>query len=401
MSTSSSPFTSSSTSHCYEDLPSLRHLAAYVRHSICPENDTQCFKRAAHLQQADYLDIDYGAISRGLALTIFHSQPPEPERWNEEMKPYDSLAKTEVGIIMPEKAADSEDLLFEGFLAVLGEDEELSMSILCPCRLQLIIPFQEPTRFSFPSRHHLAPTISGSTFLITFPSPSGLHPTLSIEFPPSMDPPEPACALHTYLTLPSPLFVDKYQLSSPNLLASNNLRAVRALFGGTNLEAPDWMIKQWGSVVLLELAVPQPAQGRSKTPWHADVPLHLRYLSPTAGGKLQVVVPWPVVFWACPAEQGRKMDANPFDRVNVGYDSLFSQRTIFHHFQPKPATKGAVLVEQLTIPVVELGGTRWVESGTIGVICLGAAWVVWKLTTIFSRDRRADTGRAVKGKKTQ
>ncbi|KAL8958837.1 MAG: hypothetical protein Q9193_004180 [Seirophora villosa] len=291
MPTPSSPFTSSTASHCYERLPSLEHFAAYIRHIICPENDAECFLRADHLQHADYLDVDYDAISRSLVLTTFHRHPPGSQRWDEDMQPHDSSAKTEVGILTPEKAADQEELSLEGFLAVL---------------------------------------------------------------------------------------------SSPNLLASNNLHAIRALSGETDLEAPDWRIKQWGSLVLLELAVAPPVQRRLKTPWHADVPLHLRYLSPTARGESQVDVPWPVVFWACPAEEGTKMSANPFDRVHVG-----------------PAIDGGVLVEQLTVPVLELGGTRWVESGTIGVVCLGAAWVVWKLTRIFSRDRRADPGRFAKEKKTQ
>ncbi|KAL9009003.1 MAG: hypothetical protein Q9173_005930 [Seirophora scorigena] len=370
MPTSSSPFTSSSASHCYERLPSVEHFAAYIRHSICPENDTECFMRADHLQQADYLDVDYDAISRSLVLTTFHRHPLGSERWDEDMQPYDSSAKTEVGILTPEKAADPEELSLEGFLAVVGEDEELSISLPSLCRLQLTI--------------------------------FGLHPTLRISFSSSsMHPPEPACALHTYLTLPSSLFVDKYQLSSTNLLASNNLHAIRALSGETDLEAPDWRIKQWGSLVLLELAVSPPVQRRLKTPWHADVPLHLRYLSPTAGGESQVDVPWPVVFWACPAEEGTKMSANPFDRVHVGYDSLFGPRTMFYHFHPRPAIDGGGLIEQLTVPVLELGGTRWVESGTVGVVCLGAAWVVWKLTRIFSRERRADTGRFAKEKKTQ
>ncbi|KAI4117227.1 MAG: hypothetical protein LQ345_002495 [Seirophora villosa] len=365
MPTPSSPFTSSTASHCYERLPSLEHFAAYIRHSICPENDVECSMRADHLQQADYLDVDYDAISRSLVLTTFHRHPPGSERWDEDMQPHDSSAKTEVGILTPEKAADQEELSLEGFLAVV------------------------------------VPPASGSTFLTTFLKPSGLHPTLRITFPSSsMDPPEPACALHSYLTLPSSLFVDKYQLSSPNLLASNNLHAIRALSGETDLEAPDWRIKQWGSLVLLELALAPPVQRRLKTPWHADVPLHLRYLSPTARGESQVDVPWPVVFWACPAEEGTKMSANPFDRVHVGYDSLFGPRTMFYHFQPRPAINGGVLVEQLTVPVLELGGTRWVESGTMGVVCLGAAWVVWKLTRIFSRDRRADPGRFAKEKKT-
>ncbi|KAI4131165.1 MAG: hypothetical protein LQ338_001370 [Usnochroma carphineum] len=262
---------------------------------------------------------------------------------------------------------------------------------------------QDPTRFSFPSRHHPVPPASGSTFLTTFPSPTGLHPTLRLTFPSSsISPPTPACALHTYLTLPSSLFVDKYQFSSPNFLASKNLRAIRALSGETDLEAPNWVIGKWGSAILLELAPPvldrfRPPPTRG-TPWHADISLHLRYLPPAAGGVSSIDVPWPVVFWACPAEEGTKMNVNPFDRVNLGYESLFSPRTMFYHVQPKPVGVGGRLVERVEVPVMDLEGTRWVEGGTVGAVLLGTLWVVWKLTRILLRDWDASTGRRAERK---
>ncbi|KAL8707822.1 MAG: hypothetical protein Q9220_007176 [cf. Caloplaca sp. 1 TL-2023] len=250
----------------------------------------------------------------------------------------------------------------------------------------------------------MAPDNSGSTFLTTFPPPTGLHPTLRLTFPSSSNsPPASSCSLHTYITLPSPLFVDKYQLSSPNLLASRNLRAIRALSGGTDLEAPEWVVSSWGCMLLLELAPPARDQVRSKTQepgWHADIPLHLRYLKPAAGGSSNVDVQWPIVFWACAVDEAANLSGNPFDRVNLGYESLFDRQTMFYHLQPRPLHDGGRLVERLQVPVMDLEKSTWVEGGTIGVILLGALWVVWKLVKILNRDWNPET-KAIEEKKIQ
>ncbi|KAL8909621.1 MAG: hypothetical protein Q9207_000119 [Kuettlingeria erythrocarpa] len=387
MPASLSRFGSPSALHCYDLVPSLEDFVLYVAQRICPEANVQCLRRADHLQEVDYLDIDYDAISRSFTLTSFHQAGPVNRSWTEELTPYHFSARTEVGILSAQKATDREELALRGILLVLGEDR-----------------YPTPTRFSFPSRHHaVEPIGSGSTFTTTFPPPSGLHPTLRLAFSSSsVPPPRPACVLHTYLTLPSSLFIDQYQLSSPNLLASRNLGGIRALVGETDLEAPDWVIVKWGSALLLELAPPTPrhpgASPENGSPWRVDIPLHMRYLPPKAGGSSTVDVPWPVVFWACPAEEGTRMDVNPFDRVNLGYESWFSPRTMFYHLQPRPATEGGSLVERVEVPVMDLGRATWVEAGTVGIVMLGAAWVVWKSLRVLLKDWRAEQAPIEKGK---
>ncbi|KAL8944436.1 MAG: hypothetical protein Q9216_000487 [Gyalolechia sp. 2 TL-2023] len=382
--TVTSRFTTSSAFQCYEALPSLKTLVLYIQRRICPKADTHCFKRANRLQRADYLDIDYDAVSRILVLTSFRHKPPEPEGWEEYIESYRNSPSTEVGLLSNEQAVAPEELSLGGSLTIVGEDQTPSMPALHPRKIDLSYFLSDPARFSFPSRHHLVPSTSGSIFHTTFLPPTGLHPTLRLTFPSSsMLPPAPPCGLHIYLTLPSPLFVDKYQLSSTNFLASKNLRAIRALSGETDLEAPEWVIQKWGSVLLLEIAPPTPelkgpSQGKDRA-WHADIPLHLRYLSPTVRGTSDVQVPWPIVFWACPAEEGTKMNVNPFDRVNLGYESLFGPRTMFYHLQPQPAVEGGRLMETVHVPVMDLQGTKWVESATMGVVAVGAVWVGWKL----------------------
>lgn len=93
------------------------------------------------------------------------------------------------------------------------------------------------------------------------------------------------------------------------------------------------------------------------------------------------------------------MNVNPFDRVNLGYESLFGPRTMFYHLQPKPMDEGGRLVEQLKVPVMDSEGTKWVESGTVGAILLGTLWVVWKLLRVLLRERREQTGQATEKEK--
>jgi hypothetical protein len=209
----------------------------------------------------------------------------------------------------------------------------------------------------------------------------------------------PTCFLHTYLTLPSALFADKYQLSDPLFLQSHSLRALRSIAGETDLEAPDWVVQRWGSTLLLELL--PPPLGNDDEVFTVSIPLHLRYLLPHPSGQRQIEVPHPVVFWACRAEEGTKMAVNPFDRVNLGYEGIFGPKTMFYHLSPSPSTNktrhmGAgigSLVETLRVPVLNMDvdagestGGGLVELGTVLAIVAGFLWVCWCLFRALRRE---------------
>src|SRR5690242_18169438 len=116
----------------------------------------------------------------------------------------------------------------------------------------------EPTRFQTPTRHYpllnadpfnpnTTPKLSALRYKTSINRPAGLHPTLVLTLPSShLTAPDPTCKLHTHLTLPSALFIDKYQFNDPLFLASKNLVALRSLAGATDLEAPDWVVPEWG-----------------------------------------------------------------------------------------------------------------------------------------------------------
>lgn len=241
--------------------------------------------------------------------------------------------------------------------------------------------------FSFPSRHHALP--DGASYTVSFSEPTGLHPTMSISIAQSAleRPPAPndaTCALHTYLTLPSAVFGDQYQLATtdPLFLQSHNLAGLRALSGETDLEAPDWVVGKWGSTWLLEIATPSEAVKDPAFNWTATIPLHLRYLEPSESGYRSAHVPWPVVFWACEEEDNTARGLNPFERTNLGYDGLFGPRTIFYQLHPRSEH----LVEHLEVPVLELQDGLFqahnIELITCVVISLGFLWVLWRLIRV-------------------
>lgn len=201
----------------------------------------------------------------------------------------------------------------------------------------------------------------------------------SLRRPPAA--PEATCTLHTYLTLPSSIFGDQYQLSTsdPLFLQSHNLIALRAFSGELDLEAPNWVIQRWGSNWLIELATP-PEDSTNTANWTITIPLHLRYLPPSESGYRSTHVPWPVVFWACTPT---KMGVNPFDRTQLGWDSLFPPSTMFYHLHPSSER----LVEDIDVPVLRLNGdgmfqARSIEMGTVVVVALGFLWVVWRLVLV-------------------
>ncbi|KAL3474537.1 PIG-X [Aspergillus californicus] len=364
-------FASTAAYQFYESLPSLENLVTYIQQKLCGRGDRECSRRAGLILSADSLDVNYDSISHALTISGFWSSPPGEEGWTETIGKYASgTDKVEVALLGADKASDPEDIKMGGLLAVVGSDQEL-----------------KPTMFSFPARHHPLPEDAG--YSVSFSSPAGLHPTMTISMARSAleqtpGRPDAACALHTYLTLPASVFGDKYQLSTtdPLFLKSNNLVALRAVAGETDLEAPDWFVLRWGSNWLLELASPTESDPASDE-WNVTIPLHLRYLNPSESGYRTASIPWPVVFWACTAEEGTKMSMNPFDRVNLGWDGLFGPRTMFYQLHPSPSQEGT-LVEQLDVPVLALKedgvfGSRTIELGTVAVITLGFLWVLWKL----------------------
>ncbi|KAI5364814.1 Putative glycosylphosphatidylinositol-mannosyltransferase I, PIG-X/PBN1 [Septoria linicola] len=363
-------FSSSSTYQYYHGVDDLAIISKRIAEEHCPglhvaSTSGQLCKILADAGDAAYVDYDFDVINHAVTISILSAPSDYVEQGVEsgkahKLQPDDRL---EVGVLSPENADEPEELKMGGYLTVVGEDEKPSATL-----------------FSFPARHHPLPKGDLTTYTTGFRKPSGLHPKLDITFPAKdLKPPKPeSCALHAYWTTPSTLFLDRYQLDDELFLASQNLKALRALSGEEDLEAPHWAVDQWGFAALIELAAPA-ANDRLKDTWTVTVPTHLRYLnaSASATGHTHIDVAWPIVFWACEAEEGLKMSTNPFDRVNLGYDGLFGPKTMFYHV---PASVDRErLVEQLRVPVLDPSQAAWIPFGTLIAVLVGFGWVCWKL----------------------
>ncbi|KAI5868063.1 PIG-X [Durotheca rogersii] len=352
-------FSHSTAYQYYQVLESLAQFASYIEKRACVSPGSECKERAQRLAKANSVDFSYDAVSNVAKVTALW--PNEPQPLSVDSHPDH---RAEVGIMTPDIPPHLEQHEFgvTGLLSVLGQDTKPS-----------------PALFSFPSRHKSA---AGVSFASGFLPPSGLHPTMQLRVSSSKPPMEgPYCSLHTYLTLPRAIFADKYQLGDGLFLSSKNLTSLRYISQPVDLEAPDYAIKLWGSSVLLEL---QPPDVQDDRPWTAEIPLHLRYLSPAEHGYRSIHVPWPAVFWACTAEDGTKFPSNPFDRVNLGYDGLFGQRTIFWHVDPRPES-GGNLYHTIRVPVLDLLKSSWISAGTAAVVLAGFLFVVFKLASVYLR----------------
>ncbi len=345
-------FSHSSQYSYFQPLESLNNLHQYINHKFCQNLKSECLERVAALLTASSFDIDFDTISHALTLTVLWAPQSQPI-FLSKTTPKDRL---EVGILSGETPKEPEELSLGGFLTVVGEDTKPS-----------------PTLFSFPARHHPV----SSTFSSYFLTPTGLHPTLELQISSSAAPTdERTCSLHTYLTLPRSIFADRYQLSDPLFLASKNLSALHHITSPVDLEAPTYTMDLWGSSLLLELAPPS-----TSSSFTAQVPLHLRYLPPSFSGQSMLDLPYPVIFWACVADEGSKFPINPFDRVNLGYDGLFGPKTMFYHLSPEAER----LISKVSVPVLDAEKTDYMEAGTAGVVLLGFVWVLWCLLGVWRR----------------
>ncbi|KAI0166030.1 PIG-X [Xylariaceae sp. FL1272] len=355
-------FSHSTAYQYFSPLKTISSVSAFAKQHACTTGNPKCKAWAQTLDQAVSFDFSYDAISHVAKITAL---------WPEQLQTFsvDSHAdhRTEVGILTPDAppSLESHELGVTGLLTVVGEDKKPS-----------------PVLFAFPSRHKNA----ASTFTSTFLTPLGLHPTLQLNIKSGESPlPDASCSLHVYLTLPRTLFADKYQLEDHLFLASKNLTALRYTSQPVDLEAPDYAMELWGSSVLLELQRPNVP---SDDPWTAEIPLHLRYLSPEEGGYGAIEAPWPAVFWACNVEEGTLFPNSPFDRANLGYEGLFGPRTMFWHVHPEP--DNGRLYHQFQVPVLDLKKVDRISAVTAAVVLLGFAYVVFKLVSVYWKSGHGD-----------
>lgn len=343
----------------------LHEFSKSLATSFC-RGDEACQARAKELDSAATLDFTFDKETGVAKLTVFWPLQEQPVAIEAS-----ATRRTEVGILAQGSphTMGAHDVGLGGMLTVVGERKTPSATL-----------------FSFPSRHRRGRAHFWSRFL----SPTGLHPVLQISLSDNQPPEDVGCLPYAYLTFPKTVFADRYQLDDKLFMASKNLTASRYTSLPVDLEAPAYTTKTWGSNMLLEMAPPSTAEAQA---WTAEVPLHLRYLEPSASGERTVEIPYPAVFWACQADEDVDFSNNPFDRQKLGYDTLFSSNTVFWHAEPRPA-KGGRIVNRITVPVLKQEAASWVGLGTAAVIALGFAWVLWKIVSTYMSHGHRDPSKS-------
>ncbi|KAJ6264831.1 hypothetical protein Dda_0984 [Drechslerella dactyloides] len=331
----------------------FRSFVERLAGGVCNGVDRSCRDDIVNFNNAASVDITFDPVSQALDLTAtwttYSSNTADAKGWETLIKPYTPTGRVEIGIFSNGESPEKEEVSLRGQIAVVGEDTEF-----------------RPTAFSFPVRHHSRANI----FTADFQRPTGLHPKLEVTLALGGTSPGDECTLNAYFTVPQPFFVDPYQLEDTSLMRSYGVSKIIAVEGETDLEAPAYEMKRWGATVVAELDTQDYFENRVKShlPMEFTLPLHLRYLEPDFSKTNQTAtLPWPTVFWACPAELWRKMSTSPFERKMLGYEEYFPEETYFHHLTPKLINK-TQSTSSLEVPILVAQEGNIIEQATIGVI---------------------------------
>lgn len=187
------------------------------------------------------------------------------------------------------------------------------------------------------------------------------------------------CTLHVAHTLPSALLADPYELE----LRRDEYAFV--LWGERNLEFPVHAMPGTGQRLLLNVTLP--AEARELV---VELPLHLRYAEPGAGGHKSIPAPSPAVFWACPATSecdrsvhpvmshrfigGQRREFTTGSVLPVEIDALFGPSVALQGIQ-RAVPLGRSPLDTVEVPVGDLAHLALVDVGTALVILLCFAYI--------------------------
>lgn len=346
----------------YSPMLNLDMLARIAENEWCHAQEA-CLSLARKLHTAWSLDLSYNHESAILKAAVI--SPPHIQTLSVAVA---ASSRTEVGILAPDRPStlQKQEEGVAGMLVILGEKASPS-----------------PTRFAFTPKHRRADGFFASEIL----PHTGFHPVLQLKLKLSIPPVDSNnCILYAYLSLPKYIFGDRYQLLDPLFLQANNISKLHFISGAAELEAPNYSLSNWGSSLLFQLA-PHTQSLEYKAAflqdiWAAEIPLHFRYLQPNTRGYEKIIVPQPIVFWACPLASNTSIRKNPFELSHIEYNGLFDQRTIFWHVDPieiMESLNHTSLFHTITVPVAFISQTNLVGIVTIIIVFLGLIWITYNL----------------------
>lgn len=139
----SETFSSSASYQYFHVLPSLEHFNKYLQANACRtdlKTRIACENEAEFATYASSVDIDFDAISHTVDLSATWSadkdalsQRPGSGITDRAVVKYRENHRVEVGVLQNEPVKEVEELSLGGYLAVLGEHEKPSTSILLRC----------------------------------------------------------------------------------------------------------------------------------------------------------------------------------------------------------------------------------------------------------------------------
>ncbi|KAL0082162.1 PIG-X [Phycomyces blakesleeanus] len=190
---------------------------------------------------------------------------------------------------------------------------------------------------------------------------SSLHPHLHTSL--TIEQPQTNCYFDLLYELPPSVFVDPNQLTS--------LYRQVAVYGETDLEAPlEHVQEKRGSVVHLRF---------SSLPSEVDLPLHLRYQSPSIYSSYRpITIPRPLAGWTCTNSPG-------FPPLLTNTLTLLPHNTSYATFDPIPQENSKLTLQ---VPVGRVGDMSIVEIGTLGCVTLGTLWIMVALWASIIKRRR-------------
>jgi PIG-X / PBN1 len=313
----------------------------------------------APLAKASVLEID--VLPSTIQVRAIWAAAPHSEGWRLDI-PSLPGTRTEIGIFQEESGEDKDEYAIGGVRAILGQDREFT-----------------PTLFTFPHRDHILSSAAVGTWL----EPAyGSHPNIRTILPSStLVPPvndtvdHESCTLHGLYTLSKEVFVDKYQLAQLAQFQSGGIADVRGVWGETDLENPTYKTEGWGSVVLLDVAVPVADEAEELV---LELPVHLRYLEPsTEGGYEALTLLPPQLFWTCQnSVEGIQHDrmvadldfsVSPFGPPSSSLlHTLFPSTAVFYHLPHHPVSEGALT---MNVPVGNVAQVGFVQGLTaLGIL---------------------------------